>query len=121
MITTAVLISLVIGLLTGLLGYIAKQILFWFVSVYKAIFYNAMAVETTFADILSNGNLQFNITALYHAIYTFAIALLMMFFVKKMIETYMAWSNRRPRNFSNVNTFRICKSSYNYDKLWIYL
>ena len=90
----ALVIALVTALIISLLGFIVKMLMTWFLSVYSAMFYNAMAVETLFYDIIDNGS--FNLTGLYQAIYTFAIALLIMFFVKKLLETYMAWSNGDP-------------------------
>ena len=74
-----------------LFGYIAQAIFNWFNGVYDVLFWNAFAIEINFRG-LSN----FSISGLYNAIYGFAIALLIMFFVKKMIEVYMAWSNGDP-------------------------
>ena len=56
-------------------------------------FYLAFAIEISFRDIATN----FSVSGLYNAIYIVAIAVLIMFFVKKMIETYMTWTNRRSR------------------------
>lgn len=110
---------LISGLIGTLLGWIAQALMSWFSGVYDAMFYNVMCVEVNFKDVLSAGT--FNLTGLYQAIYTFAIALLMMFFVKKMLETYMAWSNRRSRNITSYNFNRILKSTNNYDLFWIHL
>lgn len=46
------------------------------------------AIEINFRNLEN-----FNIGGLYNAIYTFAITLLVMFFIKKLIETYLAWTN----------------------------
>lgn len=87
---------MVIGVLIAtaisfLFGYIAQAIFNWFNGVYDVMFWNAFAIEINFRG-LSN----FSISGLYNAVYTFAIAILIMFFVKKMIEVYMAWSNGDP-------------------------
>lgn len=84
--------AIITALLALLLGWIIKYIMTWFLGIYAEMFYNAMAVETTFYDVIDGG--YFNLNGLYHAIYTFAIALLVMIFIKKLLETYMAWSNR---------------------------
>ena len=83
----AVLVSTII---IYLLGWIAQAVLNWLSGVYTSMFYLAFAIEIAFRDIET----KFNIAGLYNAIYTVAIAVLIMFFVKKMIETYMTWSNR---------------------------
>lgn len=83
----AVLVSTII---IYLLGWIAQAVLKWLSGVYTSMFYLAFAIEISFRDI----GTKFNIAGLYNAIYVIAIALLIMFFVKKMIETYMTWSNR---------------------------
>lgn len=87
---------MVIGVLIAtaisfLFGYISEAIFNWFNGVYDVMFWNAFAIEVNFRG-LSN----FSIPGLYNAIYSFAIALLIMFFVKKMVEVYMAWSNGDP-------------------------
>ena len=76
-----------------ILGWLAQAVLNWFSGVYTTMFYLAFAIEIGFRDISTT----FSISGLYNAIYVVAIALLIMFFVKKMIETYMTWSNRRSR------------------------
>lgn len=86
----AVLISTII---VYLLGWISQAILTWLSGVYSSMFYLAFAIEISFRDIVTN----FSISGLYNSIYIVAIAVLVMFFVKKMIETYMTWSNRRSR------------------------
>lgn len=85
----AVLISTII---VYLLGWLTEAILNWLSGVYTSMFYLAFAIEIAFRDISTN----FNIAGLYNAIYVIAIAVLIMFFVKKMIETYMTWSNGDP-------------------------
>ena len=85
----AVLISTII---VYLLGWLTEAILNWLSGVYTSMFYLAFAIEIAFRDIGTN----FNIAGLYNAIYVVAIAVLIMFFVKKMIETYMTWSNGDP-------------------------
>ena len=87
---------MVIGVLIAtaisfLFGYIAQAIFNWFNGVYDVMFWNAFAIEINFRG-LSN----FSISGIYNAVYTFAIAVLIMLFVKKMIEVYMAWSNGAP-------------------------
>lgn len=86
---------MIIGLVTTLLGWIfgwiAKQIMKWFIPIYENMIYGGLCVEVLFKDVQS-----FKIAGLYQAIYTFAIALLIMFFVKRMIEVYFAWSNGDP-------------------------
>lgn len=94
MIIAGTIVAVVTTLLVSLLGYIAKEVMTWFLGVYYTMFYSAMAVETLFYDVIDSG--LFNLSGLYQAIYTFAIALLIMFFVKKLLETYMAWSNGDP-------------------------
>ncbi|MBS1339607.1 MAG: hypothetical protein HP028_00220 [Clostridia bacterium] len=86
----AVLISTII---VYLLGWISQAILTWLSGVYSSMFYLAFAIEISFRDIATN----FSISGLYNSIYIVAMAVLVMFFVKKMIETYMTWSNRRSR------------------------
>lgn len=86
----AVLISTII---VYLLGWISQAILTWLSGVYSSMFYLTFAIEISFRDIATN----FSISGLYNSIYIVAIAVLVMFFVKKMIETYMTWSNRRSR------------------------
>lgn len=112
-------LMIIAGLIGSLMGWLAREIMKWFAGVYDGMFYNVMCVEVNFKDIINAGN--FNLTGLYQAIYTFAIALLMMFFVKKMLETYMAWSNRRSRNITFDNFNRFPKSINYYDMLWFYL
>jgi hypothetical protein len=51
------------------------------------------AIEINFRNLEN-----FNIGGLYNAIYTFAIAVLIILFIKKMIETYLAWSSGDPDN-----------------------
>ena len=90
-----------IGFLVGLListvlGLIIRECLGFVVSLLNNFFYDAFAVETNFYDLVNTG--VFNINNLYHAIYIFAIAILIMLFVKKMIETYFAWTNGDPDN-----------------------
>lgn len=114
-----VILGIITTLLTGLLGWLIKAIMSWCLQVYDTMFYNAMAVETCFYDVIDNG--LFNITGLYKAIYTFAIALLIMFFVKKLVEVYFAWSNRRPRNITFISINRFHKSTNYNDFIWIYL
>lgn len=84
---TAVLVSTII---VYLLSWIAQAVLKWLAGVYTSMFYLAFAIEIAFRNI----GTKVNIPGLYNAIYTIAIAVLIMFFVKKMIETYMTWSNR---------------------------
>ncbi len=86
--------AIVGSLISYLLTWLAQMALMWFSDVYSDMFYNAMAVETSFRDIVARGYI--NLSGLYGAIYTFAIALLIMFFVKKLTETYFAWSNGDP-------------------------
>lgn len=51
------------------------------------------AIEINFRNLEN-----FNVGGLYNAIYTFAIAVLIVLFIKKMIETYLAWSSGDPDN-----------------------
>lgn len=93
--------GLAIGALVGIListvlGLIIRECLGFVVSLLNNFFYDAFAVETNFYDLVNTG--VFNINSLYHAIYIFAIAILIMLFVKKMIETYFAWTNGDPDN-----------------------
>ena len=69
---------MVIGVLIAtaisfLFGYIAQAIFNWFNGVYDVMFWNAFAIEINFRG-LSN----FSISGLYNAVYTFAIAILIM-------------------------------------------
>lgn len=86
---------MVIGVVSALLGWIfgwlAKQIMTWFIPMFKDMIYGGLCVEILFRDVTT-----FKIADLYQAIYTFAIALLIMFFIKRMIEVYFAWSNGDP-------------------------
>lgn len=85
--------ALIATIITYLLGWISEAVLTWLSGVYTSMFYLAFAIEIAFRDIVTN----FSISGLYNAIYIIAIAVLVMFFVKKMIETYMTWTSRRPR------------------------
>ena len=85
--------ALIATIIVYLLGWISQAILNWLSGVYTTMFYLAFAVEISFRDVLPN----FSISGLYNAIYIVGIAVLIMFFVKKMIETYMTWTNRRSR------------------------
>lgn len=85
--------ALIATIIVYLLGWISQAILTWLSGVYGAMFYLAFAIEISFRDIARN----FSILGLYNAIYIIAMAILVMFFVKKMIETYMTWTNRRSR------------------------
>ena len=85
--------ALIATIIVYLLGWISEAILSWLSGVYTSKFYVAFALEIAFRDIATN----FSVSGLYNAIYIVAIAVLIMFFVKKMIETYMTWTNRRSR------------------------
>lgn len=85
----AVLISTII---VYLLSWISQSILNWLSGVYTSMFYLAFAIEIAFRDLATT----FSVSGLYNAIYIVAIALLIMFFVKKLIETYMTWTNGDP-------------------------
>lgn len=85
--------ALIATIIVYLLGWISEAILSWLSGVYTSMFYLAFAIEISFRDIETN----FSVSGLYNAIYIVAIAVLIMFFVKKMIETYMTWTNRRSR------------------------
>ncbi len=82
--------ALIATIIVFILSWIAEAILNWLSGVYTTMFYLAFAIEIAFRNIATN----FSISGLYNAIYVVAIAVLIMFFVKKMIETYMTWSNR---------------------------
>lgn len=85
--------ALIATIIVYLLGWISEAILSWLSGVYTSMFHLAFAIEISFRDIATN----FSVSGLYNAIYIVAIAVLIMFFVKKMIETYMTWTNRRSR------------------------
>ncbi|MBP3501962.1 MAG: hypothetical protein J6K42_00555 [Clostridia bacterium] len=85
--------ALIATVIIYILGWLAQAVLNWLSGVYTTMFYLAFAIEIGFRDIATT----FSISGLYNAIYVVAIAVLIMFFVKKMIETYMTWSNRRSR------------------------
>lgn len=85
--------ALIATIIVYLLGWISEAILSLLSGVYTSMFYLAFAIEISFRDIATN----FSVSGLYNAIYIVAIAVLIMFFVKKMIETYMTWTNRRSR------------------------
>ena len=85
--------ALIATIIVYLLGWISEAILSWLSGVYTSMFDLAFAIEISFRDIATN----FSVSGLYNAIYIVAIAVLIMFFVKKMIETYMTWTNRRSR------------------------
>ncbi len=85
--------ALIATIIVFILSWIAEAILNWLSGVYTTMFYLAFAIEIAFRNIATT----FSISGLYNAIYVIAIAVLIMFFVKKMIETYMTWSNRRSR------------------------
>lgn len=84
-------ITVVTALLGWIFGWLAKQIMTWFIPMFKDMIYGGLCVEILFRDVTT-----FKIADLYQAIYTFAIALLIMFFIKRMIEVYFAWSNGDP-------------------------
>lgn len=79
---------LVATIITYILSWLAECIINWFSGVYDTMFWNGFAIEINFRNLEN-----FNVGGLYNAIYTFAITLLVMFFIKKLIETYLAWSN----------------------------
>lgn len=85
------MVTLITGLVVGLIVWLAGIIMTWFIPMYEQMIYAGLCVEIFFKDLGS-----FSVTGLYQAIYTFAIALLIMFFVKRMIEVYFAWSNGDP-------------------------
>lgn len=85
--------ALIAVIIVYILSWLSEAILNWLSGVYTTMFYLAFAIEIGFRNIATS----FSISGLYNAIYVVAIAVLIMFFVKKMIETYMTWSNRRPR------------------------
>ena len=85
--------ALIATIIVYLLSWISEAILTWLSGVYTSMFYLAFAIEIAFRNVATN----FDISGLYNAIYIVAIAILIMFFIKKMIETYMMWSNRRSR------------------------
>ena len=85
--------ALIETIIVYLLGWISEAILNWLSGVYTTMFYLAFAIEISFRNIATN----FSISGLYNAVYIIAIAILVMFFVKKMIETYMTWTSRRSR------------------------
>ena len=85
--------ALIATIIVFILSWLAEAILNWLSGVYTTMFYLAFAIEIAFRNIATN----FSVSGLYKAIYVIAIAVLIMFFVKKMIETYMTWSNRRSR------------------------
>ena len=82
--------ALIATIIVYLLSWISEAILTWLSGVYTSMFYLAFAIEIAFRNVAIN----FDISGLYNAIYIVAIAFLIMFFIKKMIETYMMWSNR---------------------------
>lgn len=82
--------ALIATIIVFILSWLAEAILNWLSGVYTTMFYLAFAIEIAFRNIATN----FSVSGLYNAIYVIAIAVLIMFFVKKMIETYMTWSNR---------------------------
>lgn len=82
--------ALIATIIVYLLSWISEAILTWLSGVYTSMFYLAFAIEIAFRNVAIN----FDISGLYNAIYIVAIAILIMFFIKKMIETYMMWSNR---------------------------
>lgn len=85
--------ALIAVIIVYILSWLSEAILNWLSGVYTTMFYLAFAIEIGFRNIATS----FSISGLYNAIYVVAIAVLIMFFVKKMIETYMTWSNRRSR------------------------
>ncbi len=60
--------------------------------VYSYYFYSAFAFERICASSVHS----INFVTIYNTVYNFAILLLILFFVKKMIETYLMWSNGDP-------------------------
>lgn len=84
---------IVATIITYILSWLAEAVLNWFSGVYDTMFWNGFAIEINFRN-LDN----FSISGLYNAIYTFAIAILIILFIKKMIETYLAWSGGDPDN-----------------------
>ena len=94
--SASMLSNLMISLSNNIMSYIIKMCLNFVTNLLNNFFYDAFAVETNFYDMVNRNS--FNIVNLYHAIYIFAISLLILFFVKKMVETYFAWSNGDPDN-----------------------
>lgn len=109
--------ALIATIIVYLLGWISEAILTWLSGVYTSMFYLAFAIEIAFRDVATN----FSISGLYNAVYIVAIAILVMFFVKKMIETYMTWTNGDPEDNPLNVLIRICKSNDSNDMFWIYL
>ncbi len=109
--------ALIATIIVYLLGWISQAILSWLSGVYTTMFYLAFAIEISFRDIATN----FSISGLYNAVYIIAIAILVMFFVKKMVETYITWSNRRSRRQSLKCANRFYKSNDCNGYFWIYI
>lgn len=92
----SMLTNSILSLSNNLMSYIIQMCLNFVNNLLNNFFYDAFAVETNFYDMVNRNT--FNIVSLYHAIYIFAISILIMLFVKKMVETYFAWSNGDPDN-----------------------
>lgn len=84
--------ALIATIIVYILSWLAEAVLNWLSGVYTTMFYLAFAIEIAFRNIETN----FSISGLYNAIYIVAIAILVLFFIKKMVETYMTWSNGDP-------------------------
>ena len=85
------LLIAITGLIASLLVWLAGMLMNWFLPMYEQMIYAGLCVEILFKNVTS-----IHLADLYQAIYTFAIALLIMFFIKRMIEVYFAWSNGDP-------------------------
>lgn len=96
--------ALIATIIVYLLGWISEAILTWLSGVYTSMFYLAFAIEISFRDIATN----FSISGLYNAVYIVAMAILVMFFVKKLIETYLTWSNGDPEDNPLNVLIRFC-------------
>lgn len=82
---------LVVSVLTYIFSVIIQELLSLVNGIYTNFFYSSMAFEQVYSRALN-----ININGIYSAIYKFAILILIMFFIKKMIETYLMWSSGDP-------------------------
>lgn len=82
---------LVVSVLTYLFSVIIQELMSFVNGLYTNFFYSSMAFERVYGSALN-----VNINGIYGAVYKFAILILIMFFIKKMIETYLMWSSGDP-------------------------
>ena len=83
---------IVVACISYVMAVIIEALASFITGVYTYFFYSAFAFER----ICSSSVQSINISGIYGIVYKFAILLLIMFFIKKLIETYLMWTNGDP-------------------------